>query len=155
MGILFRDGVEYREFEEGIYVGENGQVIRLYELSIGDNGNGYKHFTVQTDGLSKRHYVHRAVAEVFQDNPENKLEVDHIDGDKSNNSAQNLQWINREDNVRKYYAGDYVAISPEGYRFEFKNIRTFCKERNLDSSSLCKVLKGKYKQHKGWTAEKR
>ncbi len=154
MGVIVKDGIVYKEFEDGVYVSETGDVISVRPLAIGDNGSGYKHFSVHRGGISTRYYVHRAVAEMFHKNPENKPQVDHIDGNKANNWASNLQWISPEDNVRKYFAGDYVAISPEGERFSFINIRVFCEERGLDSSSLCKVLKGKAKQHKGWTAEK-
>ncbi len=155
MRVLLKDGVEFREFEDGIYVSECGDVISVRELAIGDNGKGYKHFNVSRGGLSTRFYVHRAVAEMFIPNPEEKPQVDHIDGDKGNNWVTNLQWLSPIDNIRKYFAGDYVAVSPEGVKYQFTNIRKFCKHFNLDSSSLCKVLKGKSKQHKGWTAEKR
>lgn len=154
MSILVKDGIEYREFEDGVYVSETGDVIRIHELAIGDNGKGYKHFSVHRGGVSTRYYVHRAVAEMFHPNPENKPQVDHIDGDKSNNWATNLQWISQVDNIRKCFAGDYAAVSPEGIVYNFQNIRVFCEEHGLCSSSLCKVMKGKAKQHKGWTAEK-
>ena len=46
--------------------------------------------------------VHRLVAEAFipNDDPETKDTVDHIDGNKSNNEASNLRWLNRAENTR-------------------------------------------------------
>lgn len=43
-------------------------------------------------------YLHRAVAKLFIPNPYNKPYVDHIDGDKWNNRADNLRWVTPREN---------------------------------------------------------
>lgn len=49
--------------------------------------------------------VHRLVAIyfVFNDDPLEKNTVDHIDGNKQNNNAENLRWLSLSDNVKAYY----------------------------------------------------
>jgi hypothetical protein len=47
----------------------------------------------------KNYKVHRLVAQTFLPNPENKLCVDHIDGDRSNNHVSNLRWCTISENM--------------------------------------------------------
>lgn len=66
----------------------NGQELKQYDC------NGYKQVNVQ----GKRVYVHRLVAMAFIQNPENKPQVNHKDGNKSNNSKDNLEWATSQEN---------------------------------------------------------
>lgn len=56
--------------------------------------NGY----LRTSLGMKRDYTHRIVAQHFVDNPFSLPEVNHIDGDKTNNYYKNLEWVNRKQN---------------------------------------------------------
>lgn len=67
---------------------------------------GYKRVTISKDGESKNFMVHRLVAEAFIQNPDNKPQVNHIDGDKANNKANNLEWCtNGENQIHAWKCG--------------------------------------------------
>lgn len=60
--------------------------------------DGYVRILLFKDGHYKGKYVHILVAKAFIPNPENKSEVNHIDANKSNNKADNLEWVTRTEN---------------------------------------------------------
>lgn len=65
------------------------------------NQNGYIELgLVHDDGVIRHHKFHRLVAKAFIPNPENKPEVNHIDGNKLNNNVTNLEWNTAMENHR-------------------------------------------------------
>ena len=66
-------------------------------LSLG-NSDSYQSVLLSVDGHSTTHLVHRLVAIAFIPNPENKPEVNHKDGDKHHNYADNLEWATGHEN---------------------------------------------------------
>ena len=69
-----------------------------YILKSWDDGKGYKRIAIYPSGKIKYYFVHRLVAEAFCLKQENQTEVDHIDGNRSNNVAENLRWVTRSEN---------------------------------------------------------
>lgn len=75
--------------------------------------NGYGYLKVRlTDenGKAKNLYIHRLVAEHFIPNPENKQQVNHKDGNKTNNHVDNLEWATSSENIT--HAIDVLDFKP-------------------------------------------
>ena len=71
-----------------------------------DNGKGYMQIHTSRDGKQYMRYIHRLVAECYLDNPNGLREVNHKDGNKRNNSVENLEWCtSRENHLHAYRTG--------------------------------------------------
>lgn len=69
-------------------------------LSRTMNPSGYMMVTLYEGGQRKTYTVHKLVASAFIGDRPNGTEVNHIDEDKTNNSADNLEYVTRLENVR-------------------------------------------------------
>lgn len=64
-----------------------------------NNGTGYLICSLSKDGKRKSILTHRLVALTFIENKDKTKEVNHIDGNKKNNFASNLEWVTRQENI--------------------------------------------------------
>ena len=79
------------QFYKGIYLKQT-----LYK--------GYLKVQLSNHSKSKWFLVHRLVAMAFIPNPQNKPQVNHIDGNKSNNKVSNLEWVTGSENqIHSYH----------------------------------------------------
>jgi hypothetical protein len=67
--------------------------------------NGYQRVRIENKALGKvvRTTIHQLVAEAFIPNPEGKPQVNHIDLNKQNNNASNLEWVTASENMKHAY----------------------------------------------------
>lgn len=92
------------------WIEDNGVVyyyknsIQFVKMKPASDKKGYLHISLYSNsGIRKTFLIHRLVAELFCDNPDNYKYVNHLDGDKSNNHANNLEWCNNSHNLRHAY----------------------------------------------------
>lgn len=73
---------------------------KWHELNqVYDKSCGYMIVTLCHNGVRKNKLVHRLMCEAFLPNPENKAHVNHIDGNKLNNSMDNFEWATPKENT--------------------------------------------------------
>lgn len=81
----------------------DGKIYSLYShkfLSDNKKLGEYKSVTLCEDGIRKEKTIHRLIALAFIPNPNEYPVVNHIDGNKHNNSVSNLEWCTYKDNVK-------------------------------------------------------
>lgn len=108
---------------ENLYaVSNDGRVRRIAGWGNKNNGyrkatgelklscvKGYMQVSLYKDAVETRYKVHRLVASVFIPNPNNYPQVNHIDGNKANNTVSNLEWVTCSQNVKHAHA---IGIAP-------------------------------------------
>ena len=72
-------------------------------LKPGNNTKGYLIVTLYRDGNPYTKKIHRLVADAFYDGQFDGLEVNHIDGNKTNNFIGNLEWCTGSENINHAY----------------------------------------------------
>jgi hypothetical protein len=105
---------------EGIYrVSYDGRLYSVRSgryLSLNKKPNGYVYAQLNVNGRARTVRVHRLAAEAFVPNPDGKPYVNHINGIKDDNRADNLEWVTGTENNK--HAGAIGLVPP--FRYVYK-----------------------------------
>lgn len=138
--------------------------------------NGYLQVGLRKHGKRKWFGVHRLVAIHFIENPDNKPQVNHIDGNKLNNTVENLEWVTGRENQRhaikmglrdnmpkgenhSFYgkfgadsksAKPVIRRDPKTGEIKLYKAKILAKDDGFDVTSISKCCHGKMKHHKGY-----
>lgn len=155
---------------EGMYkISEHGEVLSLkfhrknLERCLKPiiNEVGYVFYFLSKNGKSKRHYSHRLVAGSFLPKRPGTYEVNHLDGDKTNNHFSNLQWCTPSENTKHAYdtglkiapigtasklsklTKEQVVIIKRSYKPYKVSMESLAKQYGVTKQTICGVIHGK------------
>ena len=140
-------------------INEFGEIYSLKTkmyIKPSDNYNNYKVITFRKDGIKKQFRLHRLVAETFLPNPNNKSQVNHIDGNKANNHVSNLEWATPlENNIHAYQTGLKKGNKKGNKKGKlvinlqngiiYNSATEACKATNINLNTFMGYLNGNYK----------
>ena len=123
-------------------------------LTDTDNGRGYRSITLTNVSGNKTNSLHRLIAITFLPNPENKAEVNHIDGNKANNRVDNLEWVTSKENTNHAIDSGLIDNKKAVLQFtidgdfvrEYESIKEAGRQTGVDDSAIVKVCKGIHRQ---------
>lgn len=125
------------------------------------NKKGYVYYTVSCDGVLRDISAHRAVAISFLENPDDLEQINHIDGNKTNNHYSNLEWMTQSQNMKHAFENNLLNFSSievpviqltkdDDFIAEFKSASDAAREVNGYRSHITSCCKGTRKTHKGY-----
>ena len=123
-----------------------------HNISRWKDNVGYLQVKLSKEGKWYYKRVHRLVAEAFIPNPNNLKQVNHIDGDKTNNEVSNLEWIDNKNNTQHGYDNNLYHSKHRNIKIEvydkithqlintYKSIRETANELNINRKTLSRIL---------------
>ena len=145
----YKQILDYPNYE----VSNLGNVRRIGSVTLLkpiDNGKGYKTVHLSNDKGRRLCLIHRLVMVVF--NPiETTMDVNHKDGNKSNNTLSNLEWVTKSENTRHAHKTGLFASRNKLSIEQVKYIKSkkvpgsalsLAKEFNVQRSVIYKIWNG-------------
>ena len=141
---------EAKEFRKNYWIHSSGLVISTMKSKpkiLKGLRTGYKRKYLGVEvyddkGVKEKLLIHRIVALMFIHNEENKQQVNHIDGDTTNNSVDNLEWVTPLENTKHAYA---TGLSPIGIKCSWAKLTeeqvVNCFTLHLEGVSVRDIIK--------------
>ena len=114
-----------------------------------DNKAGKGYLCVNLGRKAKAKKIHRLVAEAFIPNPQNKKEVNHMDGNVKNNKVNNLEWVTHQENCLHY---TYELEQSKG-QYKMRPVMIFNDKEKLKFQSIKSAIRWIQKNTKYIKAE--
>lgn len=131
----------------------NNKTGRMLTPSPG--AGGYLRVNLRKDKTSYQRYVHRLVAEAFL---EGEGEVNHLDGNRANNTLANLEWVSHQENIRHSF--DVLNREPgrgrvgvrveyvDGTIKEFSTVKECSQYYNIDPGTIRDYVNHRLTKHR-------
>ena len=141
------DGVKFYKHDvfDNYAASKDGVVINLKNkkiMTMSKNNSGYLSFSIYNKNLekTKSYFQHRFVFEVFNGKIPPHLEIDHINGDKTDNQKINLQLLTHQQNVEKSSGKPIILISIEtGEKRRFDSIKKASIELDINKATISNI----------------
>ena len=112
---------------------------------------GYMQVKLKRNGKNYYRRVHRLIAEHFLSNPNKLPQVNHIDGDKTNNNISNLEWVDNKLNTKHGYDNNLYHSKRRSIKVEvynklgeyintYKSIRETAESLHINRKTLSRIL---------------
>ena len=129
---------------------KNNIILKPYKTN-----RGYLTVGFWLDGKKKRLSIHRLVAQAFLTNPNNLPEVNHINGCKTDNNLNNLEWASGSANVSHAFRtglhqtklSEKMVLKIHQYRKQGKSLREVGKLLNVSHSTIWEIEQGLIYKH--------
>lgn len=109
----------------------NKKTGRILKTSI--NNKGYERVIIYINKKPKCYYIHKIVANVFLENPNNFKEINHKDENKLNNCVNNLEWCSSK------YNANYGTRTKRILKSKEKNLKTIIQKNK--QGNIIKIWK--------------
>lgn len=97
---IYKDIIGFEGYYKISNLGNVYGVKRNRVMKNTPHKDGYLQIKLTKESKRKSFLLHRLIAIHFIENPKNKLEVNHIDSNRLNNSINNLEWVSRIENQK-------------------------------------------------------
>ena len=175
----YQNKIDYKQIKNfpNYYIFNDGRVFsnNKHEFMIPKKHyKGYLCVTLSKQGKTKTFKIHRLVAQAFIPNPNNLPQVNHINGIKTDNNVNNLEWCTNSENqkhaydvgLRKHYKGincplykrpvlhgktiKPIKVIINGFEKKYCSINEAARDLQMLSKYIGQVVNGKRKNYKGY-----
>ena len=142
-----------RSNERKVALSKGERTIRSRILNSRINNRGYKDVRLSKNGITSTKLVHILSATAFVPNPENKPEVNHLDGNRLNNHCTNFSWVTHGENIQHAYDIGLIKMKSKAVVDKctgetYPSIKKAAKAINMNYGTCRNSLNGNIKTNK-------